>query len=260
MNIITIIKQVPDMSQLSGTMNGLQLIGDNGPRIINPWDEYALETALQLVEAHGGTTTVLGQGNPDATEALRRGLAMGADEAVLISDPQLAHADSLVTARILAAAIQKIGNVDLITAGREAIDTNAGATAVQVAALLNLPMLSYVAAITAINPAAKTITVERVIEAGRETVTCKLPAIISVVKEINEPRYPNLIRIRKAAKVDIPVWTIADLGQSGAVEAQTKWAEIKLPPSREVGTEFIEGSAQEAAKTLVDRLLAESII
>jgi len=260
MNIITLVKQVPDTSQLSTTVNGLQLISDDGPRIMNPWDEYAIETALQLTEAHGGKTTILCQGKPQATEALRRGLAMGAEEAILISDPQLANADSLVTARVLAAAIQKIGNFDLITAGREAIDSNAGATAVQVAALLDIPMLSYVAAITAINPTTKTITVERMIEAGRETVTSKLPAVISVVKEINEPRYPNLLKIRKAAKMDIPTWTVADLGEIDPGGAQTKWTEINLPPSRDAGIEFIDGSAEEAAKTLVSRLLAESVI
>jgi electron transfer flavoprotein beta subunit len=260
MNIITLIKQVPDVAQLSATVNGLQLISDTGPRIINPWDEYAVETALQLNEVHGGSTTVLCQGNPEATEALRRGLAMGANEAILISDPQLADADSLVTAGTLAAAIKKIGNFDLIVAGREAIDTNAGATAVQVAALLNIPMLSYVAAIAAIDPVAKTITVERLVEAGRETVTSQLPAVISVVKEINEPRYPNLIKIRKAAKIDIPTWTLADLDVTEPVVTQAKRADVNLPPVREGGTEFIDGSAEEAAKTLVERLLAESVI
>jgi electron transfer flavoprotein beta subunit len=160
MNIIALIKQVPDTAQLSASTNGLQLI-ENGPFIVNPWDEYAIEEALTLRQAHGGTVTVLCLGNAGATEALKRGLAMGADEAVLLSDPAFENGDTLATARALTAAIKKLGDFDLVIAGRSSIDGGNYATAVQVAALLNIPQLSYVAAIKTIDPAAKTITVER---------------------------------------------------------------------------------------------------
>ncbi|MCB9077343.1 MAG: electron transfer flavoprotein subunit beta/FixA family protein [Anaerolineaceae bacterium] len=263
MKIIVLIKQVPDTAQLSANMNGLQLMA-SGPRIINPWDEYAIEEGLKLREAHGGSVTLLCLGTPDAVETLKRGLAMGADEAVLISDPQLAGGDSLATARALAAAIEKIGAYDLVIAGRSSIDGGNFATAVQVAALLAAAQLSYVAAIKAIDPAAKTITVERLMEAGRETVSSKLPAVMTVVKEINEPRYPSFMQIRKAAKKDVPVWSVADLGldagQVGAAGSQVKWSQIDLPPTREAQVEILEGTAEESAKALVDRLLAEKII
>lgn len=264
MNIIVLVKQIPDTAQLSGSVDGLKLMGEGGPRIINPWDEYALETAIQLKEAHGGTVTALCLGKPEALEALKSGLAMGADEAILISDPALENSDSLVTARVLAAAIKKIGEFDLVVAGRSGIDGNTWATAVQVAALLDVPQVSYVAELKAVDPVAKTITAVRLIESGREIVSSKLPVAITVVKEINEPRYPSFIGIRKASKATIPIWSIADLGfeagQVGAEGSQVQWPELSLPPAREAKVEFIEGSPAEAAKILADRLAVEKVI
>jgi electron transfer flavoprotein beta subunit len=264
MNIITLIKQVPDTAQLSSTVDGLRLMSEGGARIVNPWDEYTLETGIQLKETHGGKVTALCLGRPEAVEALKRGLAMGADEAILISDPALEGSDSLATARALVAAIKKIGPFDLVIAGRSAIDGNTAATAVQVAALLDVPQLSYVAAIKAIDAAAKTISVVRLIENGRETVSSKLPAVITVVKEINEPRYPSFMGIRKAAKATIPTWGLADLGlsaaQVGAAGSQVSWPQVNLPPAREGGAEIISGSPAEAAKTLADKLAVEKVI
>lgn len=264
MDIIVLVKQVPDTAQLSGSVDGLKLLEPDSPRIINPWDEYALETALQLKEAHGGQVTALCMGRPEAVEALKSGLAMGADEAILVSDPALENSDSLATARVLAAAITKIETFDLIIAGRSGIDGDTWATAVQVAALLDLPQLSYVAELKAVDPSAQTITAVRLVEGGRETVSSKLPAAISVVKEINEPRYPSFIGVRKAAKATIPTWTLADLsleaGQVGSAGSQVQWPELSAPPARQASVEIIQGSPAEAAKTLVDKLAAEKII
>lgn len=261
MNLIVLVKQVPDTAQLSSTMDGLKLMSEGGARVVNPWDEYALETGIKLKEKHGGKVTALTLGKPDAVEALKKGLAMGADEAILISDPVLESGDSLATARVLAAAIKKIGNFDLIIAGRSAIDGNSAATAVQVAALLDLPQLSYVAALKAVDPAAKTITAVRLVEHGRETVSSRLPAVMTVVKEINEPRYPSFMGIRKASKATIPTWKLADLGLSpDQVGAQVSWPQINLPPAREGGAEIITGSPVEAAKILLDKLATEKAI
>jgi electron transfer flavoprotein beta subunit len=263
MNIIALIKQVPDTAQLSSKVDGLKLMADGSPRIVNPWDEYTLETAIQLKEAHGGVVTVVCMGKPEATEALKTGLAMGADVAILISDPALENSDSLATARVLAAAIHKIGDYDIIVAGRSAIDGNTAATAVQVAALLDIPQISYVAELKAVDPRAKTLRAVRLLENGRETVSSKLPAVITVVKEINEPRYPSFIGIRRAARATIPTWGLADLGieasQVGQAGSQVKW-EVGLPPARDAKVEFIEGPPAEAAKILVARLLAEKVI
>lgn len=263
MNIIALIKQVPDTAQLSKTVDGLKLMEEGSPRIVNPWDEYTLETAIQLKEAHGGQVTVLCLGKPEAMEALKTGLAMGADEAVLVSDPAMDNSDTLVTARILVAAINKIGSFDMIIGGRSAIDGNSAATAVQVAALLNLPQISYVAKLE-VDPSAQTLKAARLLEGGRENVRSKLPAVVTVVKEINEPRYPSFIGIRKAAKATIPTWGLSDLGlaadQVGSAGSQARWPQVTLPPVREARVEIIEGSPQEAAKFLADRLEAEKVI
>ncbi len=262
MNIIVLIKQVPDTAQLSKTVDGLKLMGEGSPRIVNPWDEYALETALQLKEAHGGKVTVLCMGQAEASEALKTGLAMGADEAILVSDPAMVNSDTLATARILTAAVNKIDQYDIIFAGRSSIDGNNAATAIQVAALLNIPQITYVAELN-VEPAAKTLKAVRLLEGGRESVSSSLPALVSVVKEINEPRYPSFIGIRKAARAKIPTWGLSDLGldaaQVGEAGSQVKW-EISLPPARDAQIEFIEGEPADAAKILADHLVTEKVI
>lgn len=264
MNVIVLIKQVPDTAQLSATTDGLKLMAPGGPRIVNPWDEYAIEAGIELKETHNGNCTLLSLGPPEAAEALKTGLAMGASEAVLLTGDAFADGDSLATARALSAAVKKIGDYDVIIAGKNAIDGGTGQTAIQVAALLGLPALNYVAAIKAIDFAAKTITVERLLEGGRETVTSSLPAVVSVVKEINEPRYPSFMGIRKAAKAQIPNWGPGDIGVEasmvGAAGSQARWPDVSLPPVREASVEIIEGEPAEAARILADKLIAEKVI
>jgi electron transfer flavoprotein beta subunit len=264
LNAIALVKHVPDTAQISSAMDGLKLMAE-GPRIINPWDEYAVEECLKLREAHGGQVTLLSLGPSEATEALKQGLAMGADQAVLLSDPAFEGGDSLATARVLAAAVAKLGDWDIVIAGRSALDGDTAQTAIQVAALLDVPQLTYVAHIREIDFEARTISVERMLEEGREVLTSKLPCVVSVVKEINEPRYPSFMGIRKAAKATVPTWTAADLGLDpatvGAAASGVKWPEISLPPAREGECEIIAGATPEAiAAALADRLMAEKII
>ena len=264
MNAIALVKHVPDTAQLSSALDGLKLMAE-GPYIINPWDEYAVEECLKLKEDHGGQVTLLSLGPADATEALKQGLAMGADQAVLLSDPVFEGGDTLATARALAAAITKLGDWDDVVAGRSALDGDTAQTAIQVAALLNVPQLTYVARIREVDFDAKTITVERLLEGGREVLTSKLPCVVSVVKEINEPRYPSFIGIRKAAKATIPTWTVADIGLDpatvGAAASGVRWLEVSLPPARVGECEIITGDTPEAiAAALADKLMAEKII
>lgn len=263
MNIIALVKQTPDTAQLSASMDGLKLSAGGGPRIVNPWDEYTLETAIQAREEHGGKVTALCLGPPEAADALKTALAMGVDEAILVSDPAMADSDCLTSARILVAAIRKIGEFDLIVGGRAAIDGNTAATAVQIAAILDVPLVSYVADINSLDPSGRTISAVRLLENARETVTSRLPALITVVKEINEPRYPSLIGIRKAARADIPVWGCDELGidasSVGAGASGVVW-QAELPPVREAHIEMIDGAPADAARTLVDRLIEEKVI
>jgi len=261
---IVLMKQTPDTAQLSASMDGLKLMAEGGPRIVNPWDEYAIETGITLAEDHGGEAVILTMGKPEATEAIKTGLAMGCKGATLLTDEAFENSDSLATARILTAAINTMGDYDIILAGKSAIDGDTAQTAVQVAALLGVPYLGYVAKIEAVDFDAKTITVVRAIDGGRETVTASLPAVVSVLKEIGEPRYPSFMGIRKAAKAKIPEMGLADLGLSaddvGAAGSQAQWLEVTLPPAQESTLEVIEGEPEEAAKILVQKLLAEKVI
>ena len=263
MEIIALVKQAPDTAQLSAAMDGMKLSAEGGPRIVNPWDEYTLETAIRAREEHGGKVTALCLGPPEAADALKTALAMGVDEAILVSDPVMADSDCLTSARILVAAIRRIGTFDLIVGGRAAIDGNTAATAVQIAALLGVPLISYVADLKDLNPSARTISAVRLLEHAREGVTSRLPALITVVKEINEPRYPSLIGIRKAARASIPIWKCEDLGLDtsavGAGASKVAW-QSELPPIREANVEMIDGDPADAARHLVDRLMEEKVI
>jgi electron transfer flavoprotein beta subunit len=196
-------------------------------------------------------------GDENAKEALKHALAMGCDSAIMVSDAALNGLDTQGTARVLAAAIQKVGEVEAAFFGRQAIDGDAGITPAQTARVLGWPMLSLAAVITVDGGKAK---VERSIEEGRQTVSADLPAVFSVVKDFGEPRYPSFMGIRKASRAEIPAWSLADLG----IEAPTsviEWPELMNPPSREVTCEIIEGgSPEEIAETLADKIIGEKVL
>ena len=256
MKIIACIKQVPDSEAKVRAENGQVTWGD-APLVINPFDEYAVEGALQQKEANGGTVTALCIGPESAREALKHALAMGADDAILVSDPALTELDTAGAARILAAAIQKIGGVDMVMFGRQTLDNGAGITAAQTARILGWPMLGLVGQIKVQEGSA---TVERVIEEGRQTVSGKLPAVLSVVQSIGEPRYPSFMGIRKASKATIQVWSLGDLGVS-APQAVIKRTELMNPPVQETTIEIISGeSPAEIADKLADKILAEKVL
>jgi electron transfer flavoprotein beta subunit len=200
-------------------------------------------------------------GGEQTKEALKHALAMGSDDAVLISDPAFQAADTLVTSAALAKAIVKLGDVGLAMFGKETSDGNSSQVAVQVGRRLGWPTLTYVSKVVDINWTGCTIKVERALEEGKQTVEGKLPAVISVVKEINEPRYPSFMGIRKASKAEIPVWSAGDIGFDGSVKAKATWPAITGLPAREGSVEIIEGATpEEAAAKLVDKLIQEKVI
>ena len=259
MNIVVCVKQVPDTAAKVVVVNGEVTWGDS-PLVLNPWDEYAVETALQLAEAHGGEVTVLSMGGEDAKEALKHSLAMGSNQAILISDPGLKGADSLVTAHVLAAAIQKIGGVDLALFGKQAIDGDLGVTSSQTARVLGWPAVTLVSTVSEIDRAGGTLKVQRSIEEGRQIVTTRLPAVMSVVKDIGEPRYPSFMGIRKASRADIPNWSLADLGVA-TPSPSVSWPEIMNPPERQITNEIITGDSPKAiAEKLADKILEEKVL
>ena len=259
MKIVVCVKQTVDTAAEIAVEQGVISWGDT-PLVLNPWDEFAVEEGLRLREAHGGSVTALTVGAESAQDALRSALAMGADNAVRISDSGLEFADSLVISTVLAAAIHKLDEVDLVLFGREAVDSNAGVLSAQVARRLGWPSLALTAAIPVLTPADKSIEVERMLDRGRQRVRSSLPAVISVVKEINEPRYASFMGIRKASRVEIPIWSLADLGVD-SVQPGVAWLEMSAAPQSDVACEFIEAVDEAAAaQTLVARLREEKVI
>ena len=257
MKIVACIKQVPD-SEAKVRAEGGKVSWGDAPLVINPFDEYAVEGALQQKEANSGSTvTALCLGPESAREALKHALAMGADDAILVSDPALKELDTVGAARILAAAIQKIGAVDMVVFGRQTLDNGAGITPAQTARILGWPMLGLAGQIKVQDGS---VTVDRVIEEGRQTVSAKLPAVVSVVQSIGEPRYPSFMGIRKASKANIPVWSLGDLGIS-APESIVKRTELMNPPVQDTTIEIISGeSPAEIADKLADKILAEKVL
>jgi electron transfer flavoprotein beta subunit len=259
LKIVVCVKQVPDSAAKVVVENGQVSWGD-APLVINPWDEYAVEAALAQTEAYGGDVTAISIGGENAKEALKHALAMGCSQAILISDPALIKADSQVTSKVLAAAIQKVEGVDLAFLGRQAIDSDTGLTASQTARILGWPALTLVAAIPEINPDTRKIRVERSMEEGRQIVEGSFPAVVTVVKDYGEPRYPSFMGIRKASRAEIPIWSLSDLGIS-QVSAVVSWPEMMNPPSRDVTTEIITAdSPEEIANILADKILAEKVL
>jgi len=258
MKIVVCIKQVPDSAARINVENG-QVTWHDAPLVVNPWDEFAIEAALVQKENHGGEVIALSIGLESSREALKSALAMGCNDAVLISDPGLNSFDNQITSRILAAAILKIGEADLVIMGRQAIDTDMGTTAAQVARILGRPALTLASTIN-IDPVARSIQIERAFEEGRQVLESHLPAVISVVKDIGEPRYPSFMGIRNAQKTAIPTWSLADLGLI-PVEPVVSCVELMEPPQQKETAEMITGrSPQEIAEILVEKILTEKII
>ena len=256
MKIIACIKQVPD-SEAKVKAEGGKVSWGDAPLVINPFDEYAVEGALQQKEATGGTVTALCVGPESAKDALKHALAMGADDAVLVSDAALAELDTVGAARVLAAAINKVGGADMVVFGRQTLDNGAGLTPAQTARVLGWPMLGLAGSIKVDGGS---VTVDRVIEEGRQTVSAKLPAVLSVVQSIGEPRYPSFMGIRKASKAEIPVWSLSDINVIAPAPIVTR-IELMNPPAREMAVEMITGeSPAKIAEKLADKILAEKVL
>lgn len=261
MKVVVCVKQTPSTTATFKVNNGTVSWEDAGsgkPNVVNPWDEYAIEEGIRLKENHGASDVVaLTLGSADSVESLRTSLAMGCTDAVLVADEALAETDALGTGKALAAAVAKIGDVAIVVCGKQAIDGDSGLTPMMIARKLGWTPLTYVAAINEIS--GNTITVERLVESGRQVVTAQLPVVISVVKEINEPRYPSFMGIRKANRAEIPTWSAADLGLT-AQPSQVSWDSIYTLPVREGEVEMLQGTVEEQAEALVERLFAEKVI
>ena len=264
MNTIVCIKQVPDSEHIQEvTINpeNNTLERDKIPAVINPFDVNAIEEAIRIKEKYGGKVTIVTMGPPQAEEALRTALAMGADEAILLTDMAFAGSDTWATAKTLAKAVEKIGEYDLIFFGKQAIDGDTAQVGPEVAEALSLPQITYVSKLDIED---KKIKGRRTVEDAYEEVEALMPCIITVTKDINEPRFASIRGILKAKKAEIIKWGITDLGMSdeetGLNGSATQVIKIFTPPRRGKG-EMIEGvSADEKTSNLVEKLRADKII
>jgi len=262
--IAVCLKQVPDTeAEIKWDIPSGTLKRDGMDSITNPFDEFALEEALLTRENYDGDIVAISMGPDKAADVLRNALALTVNAVQQVSDPAFAGSDTYATAYVLAQAIKKIGDVDVVFAGKQSTDGNTGVVAAELAAILGWSQLTYVAKVRSIDAAGKKIVVERAIEGGNEVVESKLPAVVSVIKGINEPRLPNLMGIRKAAKVEIPKWNAGDLGvdagKVGAAGSCTKVVEIAVPPPRGAG-EILKGEIEDIANALTDKLIDLKVI
>lgn len=264
MKFIVCLKQTPDTAELPKITPEQALAGNEGvTKVLNPWDEYAVEEGIRLKERFGGETVAMSMGPDVVDEAIKSALAMGCDRAVRLWDPAFADSDFQSTALVLAKGIEKDGGADIVLTGKMSVDGNAGTVAHGLACILGVSLLTQVAKIVDVGDGQ--ITVERLLDEGRETVTAPLPAVVSVVKEINEPRYPTFIGIRKAARTKIPVLNAADLGiepgQVGAAAARASWTHLVKPEPKARQVVLIDGATPEdKARQLLDHLMTEKVI
>ena len=231
------------------------------PHVMSPFDEQAVEAALRIRDAHPATNiTVMSLGPERARTVLKHGLAMGADEGVLLADTAFAGSDGYTTALTLAAAIRKIGNVDLVLTGRQAADWDGGVVGAGIGELLGVPVISFAKEVHIEDGVAR---VERVLDDGTETVEALLPAVVTVSNELGAPRVPSLRETMRAARKPVTVWKAADLGlaasEVGAAGARRVLERLFLPVKNN-RCELIPGSAQDQAAGLAQRLREARLI
>ena len=256
MKIIVCIKQVPDTTNVRIDPETNTLIREGVESIINPFDEYALEEGIRLQEKYGAETNVLSMGPPQVESALRDALSMGIHNAYLLCDRAFAGADTLATGYTLAAGIRKLGDADIILMGRQAIDGDTGQVGPGVAENLNIPHITDVKMIEQIDEDG-TLIVQRAVEDGYVRLKSRMPIVLTVVKEINEPRLPSLKTKMQARKKEIKIWNSADLevdadrlGLNGSPTWVTK---IFTPPLSKKGKLF-SGEKSEAVAALIAEL------
>jgi electron transfer flavoprotein beta subunit len=257
MNIVVCVKQVPGTTEVKMNKETNTIIREGVEAIINPFDMHAVEEGLRIKERLGGKVTVLSMGIPSVAELLKTTIGLGADDAVLLSDRAFAGADTLATSYTLSMGIRKMENVDLVICGKQATDGDTAQVGPSLAEKLGWPHTTYVRKIEEINE--RYIRCRRMTDDGYEVIEMPLPAVITVVKEINEPRLPSLKNMMRAKKAVVSVWTADDVGADknlcGLKGSPTQVVKTFVPV-HEVKSEMIEGNAGEQAMKLADKLLS----
>ncbi len=258
MNIIVCIKQVPETTDVRINPETNTLIREGVKSIINPFDMYAIEEAVRLKEKFGGKVTVVTMGPPQAEACLRESISMGADEGVLVCDRAFAGSDTWATSYTLSGAIKRIGQFDLIICGKQASDGDTAQVGPGISTHLDIPQVTYVKKVEEVKD--NVMRVERMLEEGFEIIETPLPALLTVVKEINEPRLPSLKGMMKAKSAKITMWTQKELNldpqQIGLNGSPTQVVKIFTPPQR-TGGEMLSGEPADIAEKLVSLLKNE---
>ncbi|CCM80319.1 MULTISPECIES: electron transfer flavoprotein subunit beta/FixA family protein [Rhizobium] len=264
MHIVICIKQVPDSAQIRVHPVTNTIMRQGVPTIINPYDLFALEEALELRDCHGGEVTVLTMGPPMAEDALRKALTYGADRAVLLTDRHFAGSDTLATSFALSQAIAKIGETfgtpDIVFTGKQTIDGDTAQVGPGIAKRLDLLQLTYVAKIASIDLNAREIMVERRSEGGTQTLKSKLPCLVTMLEGTNEIRRGSLDDALRAARSEIVKWSAADAGiedltKCGLRGSPTVVKRVFAPPERVEKAEQID-TTEKTPRDLADELIA----
>jgi electron transfer flavoprotein beta subunit len=263
MKIVVLIKQVPNTTEVKLDPKTGNLLREGIESIINPDDRHALEAAAALKETHGAKITALSMGPAQTIDALSESMGMGVDQAILLSDRAFAGADTWATSSTLGKAIEKIGEYDLVLCGRQAIDGDTAQIGPQVADYLGIPQATYVCSIESITP--KTVTVKRRLEDGFERIQCRLPALLTIIGELNTPRYPWVGSLIDACREKAPIqtWNAADIGvQTSEVGLEGSLTHVirTFAPKLKRQGEVLEGSTKETVEELIGRLRSAKLI
>jgi electron transfer flavoprotein beta subunit len=262
MRIVVCIKQVPATHDAKIDPETKRIVREGIKAILNPFDNYAVEEGIQLRDKFGGEVIAISMGPPRAEDSLREIISLGGDRAILLSDRAFGGSDTWATSYVLAKAIKKLGEVDLVICGKQAIDGDTAQVGPGIAAHLNWFQATYVMFIEEVSPTC--IKVKRMHEDGYDVCEVPFPAVITVVKDINIPRVPTLKGVLASKKYKIPVWKPDDIDANkskiGLDGSPTRVVKTQPPPSRHNRTEKIEGSPTECAQSLLKELRMRSII
>ena len=267
MEILVCVKQVPDTAEVKIDPEKHTVIRAGVPNIFNPFDQNALEAALQLKDSQGARVTLLSMGPPQAEDVLREGLAMGADDAYLLTDRKVGGSDTLATGYCLAQAVRKVAELqgieqfDIVLSGKQAIDGDTAQVGPQIATELGIPQITYAAEI---NVDGTTVRVKQQNEEGYIVTEAQFPVLITAVKELNEPRFPTIRGTMKAKKREIPHLSADDIKvdetKIGLKGSPTMVRKIFTPPQRTQGLVIKEEDPNAAVSVLMEKLTAQKII
>lgn len=265
MNVLVCIKQVPDTTEVKIDKKTGTIVREGVPSVINPSDKHAIEEALVIQEKFGGKVTILTMGPPQSREALHEAIAMGADRAILLTDRKFAGADTLATSYTLAQAIKKLeddyGKFDLILCGSQSIDGDTAQTPIELAETLHIPQITYVTNLIIRDRIVRAI---RNMDDGYEVIESEMPVLITILKEINTPRYPSIKGIVQSfQRGDIIEWTAADIhldeSKIGLSGSATQVKKIFTPETKKQGI-ILEGDPQYIVEQLIEQLQKKNLI